>query len=603
MTKFRAGPGKPLAPIVIYMSIIKKIKPQFWDHYDATEGFKQPFSFRRKWKLIVILTSIVALTPLFIMTLIDFQLTRRAIESEMRVGMSRTVSNTWRTISFFLTQRKAALEFIAQDNLYEELGQAGRLRIILKNLKDGIGGFEDIGLLDAKGNIQAYAGPYDLEGKNVSNDKCFQSLLKQDFYVKGMRSESKISPHIVIAIKHFRPDGTFFVLRSGLDSVLMNNMLLQLEIGDRDDAFIISDEGVLQTPSRFHGGIYDKISLPVPQRIPGVKTIEAIGKGGVPVFIGYAYITGTPLILMIVNPKSEVKRLWYKPRLKLVGFLVLSIAVILLAILGTATYLVNRIHTADKKRVAALHQVEYTNKLASLGRLASGVAHEINNPLAIINQKAGLIKDLFTMHENYASDEKLMELINGVLSSVERAGSITRRLLNFARHMDTEIERFDLGEVIRDLISLLEKEAAFRRIDIFLDLPEEKVVIESDQGNVQQICLNLINNAFDAMEEGGRLDVAIQKIEQEQVTIVIADNGHGIPHADLKRIFEPFFSTRSGHKGTGLGLSITYGLAQEIGGDIAVESKVGEGTRFIITLPVTVPADQPQITSQSIANT
>ncbi|MBW1891601.1 MAG: sensor histidine kinase [Deltaproteobacteria bacterium] len=573
------------------MSIIKKIKPHFWDHYDATEGFKQPFSFRRKWKLIVILTSIVALTPLLIMTLIDFQLTKRAIESEVRMSMSRTVSNTWQTISFFLAQRKTALGFIVRDNLYEELGQAGRLQIILKNLKEGIGGFEDIGLLDANGNVQAYAGPYDLEGTNVYNDKCFQSLVKHGFYVKAIRNESEISPHLVIAIKHFRPDGSFFVLRSGLDSVLMNNMLSQLEIGDGDDAFIISEEGVLQTPSRFHGGIYDKISLLVPQRISGAKTMEATGRGGVPVFIGYAYIPDTSLILMIVKPKSEMMALWYKPRMKLIGFLVLSIGVVLLAILGTATYLVNRIHSADKKRVEALHQVEYTNKLASLGRLASGVAHEINNPLAIINQKAGLIKDLFTMHGNYASDEKLMGLIKGVLSSVERAGSITRRLLNFARHMDTDIEHFDLGEMVRDVLSLLEKEAEFRSIEIVQNIPEKKVVIESDQGNLQQICLNLINNAFAAMEAGGRLDVTVENIDSERVTIVIADNGHGISHADLKRVFEPFFSTRSGHKGTGLGLSITYGLAQEIGGDIAVESKLGEGTRFIVTLPGTVSTD------------
>ncbi|MBW2677996.1 MAG: HAMP domain-containing histidine kinase, partial [Deltaproteobacteria bacterium] len=309
------------------------------------------------------------------------------------------------------------------------------------------------------------------------------------------------------------------------------------------------------------------------------------------VFIGYAYIPDTSLILMIVKPKSEMMALWYKPRMKLIGFLVLSIGVVLMAILGTATYLVNRIHSADKKRVEALHQVEYTNKLASLGRLASGVAHEINNPLAIINQKAGLIKDLFTMHGNYASDEKLMGLIKGVLSSVERAGSITRRLLNFARHMDTDIEHFDLGEMVRDVLSLLEKEAEFRSIEIVQNIPEKKVVIESDQGNLQQICLNLINNAFAAMEAGGRLDVTVENIDSERVTIVIADNGHGISHADLKRVFEPFFSTRSGHKGTGLGLSITYGLAQEIGGDIAVESKLGEGTRFIVTLPGTVSTD------------
>ncbi len=582
------------------MSIIKKIKPQFWDHHDATHGFKRPFSFRRKWKLIVILTSIVALTPLLIMTLIDFQLTRRVIESEVRVGMSRTVSNTWRTISFFLTQRKTALEFIARDNPYEALAQEGRLRVLLKNLKEGIGGFEDIGLLDANGNIQAYAGPYDLEGKNVYDDKCFQSVIKQGFYVKDMHGEAEASPRLVIAIKYFRSDGSFFVLRSALDGTLLHSMILQLEIGDRDDAFIINDEGILQTPSRFHGGIYDKISLPIPAYTAGARVVEAIGRNGNPTFIGYAHIPDTSLIVIIAKPKSEMMALWYKPRMKLVGFLVLSVGVILLAILGTATYLVNRIHAADKQRIEALHQVEYTNKLASLGRLASGVAHEINNPLEIINQKVGLIHDLFSMHADYTSDKKLMGLVEGVQSSVARAGSVTRRLLNFARHMDTDIERIDLAQMMRDLIRFFEKEAEFRCIEITLDIPEGSVEIESDQGNLQEIFLNLINNAFAAMEAGGRLDIGVKKEGSEQITIVIADNGHGIPPADLKRVFEPFFSTRTGQKATGLGLSITYGLVKEIEGDIAVESKLGEGTRFIVTLPVKVQADKSQNTSQGV---
>jgi signal transduction histidine kinase len=229
--------------------------------------------------------------------------------------------------------------------------------------------------------------------------------------------------------------------------------------------------------------------------------------------------------------------------------------------------------------------VEYTNKLASLGRLASGVAHEINNPLEIINQKVGLINDLFTLREDYAADEKLMEPIKAALSSVERAGSVTRRLLNFARHMETDVHHFDLVEMITDLLSFLEKEAAFRGIEIHVDIPGDHLEMKSDQGSLQQIFLNLINNSFTAMQDGGRLDIVVNQQGDGQLEIIVADNGHGIPHADLKHIFEPFFSTRTGHTGTGLGLSITYGLVQELGGEIAVESRVGEGTRFIITLP------------------
>ena len=568
------------------MSIVKKLKPAFWDHFDATHMSPRHFSFRRKWKLIVIATSIVALTPLIIMTFIDFQLTRGTIASEVMVNTSRTVSSTWRSISFFLTERKTALNFIAQDNDYDRLRQSIRLETILSNLKVGIGGFEDIGLIDADGNVQAYAGPNDLAGANISREKCFQNVVKNGFYISEMGHRSGLSSRLVIAVKHALTDGGFFVLRSALDGTLLHGILMQVETGKMDDMFIVNQEGVLQTPSLFYGALFEKISLPVPEPAEGTNLVEARGRGGQPVFLGYAYIPDTSLILMLVRPKSEMMALWYKPRMKLIGFLVLSIIAVLVAILGTATYLVNRIHAADKERMEILHKVEYTNKLASLGRLASGVAHEINNPLEIINQKVGLINDLFTLREDYAADDKLMELIKATLSSVERAGSITRRLLNFARHMDTDIGPFDFAEMVKDLLTFLEKEAEFRRIEIHVDLPEKKLEMESDQGNLQQVFLNLINNAFAAMDKGGRLDIVVKEQGAEHLTIIVADNGHGISQGDLKHIFEPFFSTRSGRGGTGLGLSMTYGLVQEIGGEISVESKVGEGTRFIISLPL-----------------
>ena len=152
------------------MSIVKKIKPEFWDHFDATGMPRRPFSFRQKWKLIVIATSIIALTPLVIMTLIDFQLTRGAIESEVMVNTSRAVSNTWRSISFFLAERKTALRFIALDNDYARLSRPYRLEAVLSNLKAGIGGFEDISLVDAAGNTSFIRFNFNISKRNYRNN-------------------------------------------------------------------------------------------------------------------------------------------------------------------------------------------------------------------------------------------------------------------------------------------------------------------------------------------------------------------------------------------------------------------------------------------------
>jgi two-component system NtrC family sensor kinase len=569
------------------MSLIAKIKPKFWDYHDAAAGHHLPgFSFRRKWKLIVTLTSVVALTPLIVMTIIDFRLSRGAIEAEMLTNTSRMVSNTWRTVSFFLTQRKSALDFVMHDNSYQSMREPGRLAAIFKNLQSGVGGFTDIGLVNAAGNMEAYAGPYHLQGTNLCNEKCYRQVLKKGTYISDVTGDKGVGRRIVIAIKHDLPDNTFFVLRAALDAGLLYRLLSQLDIDPNDDAFIINENGILQTPSRHHGGLYDKIDLPVPEPASEAKVIEAEDASSNPILIGYAYIPGTSFILMIIRDKSEVTALWLRPRLKLIGFLVLSIAIILFAILGGATYLVNRIHVADQKRVVALHQVEYTNKLASLGRLSSGVAHEINNPLAIINQKVGLIKDLFIFKEEYAGDEKLMGLIDEVLASVQRCSSITRRLLDFSRHMESRIEPIDLKEMIHEVLAFLEKEAERRRVDIIVDHIDNIPEFESDRGSLQQILLNLFNNAFAAMEDGGRLEIAVNRQDEDVVCVTVADNGCGIPAEDITRVFEPFFSTRGDQGGPGLGLSITYGLVKEIGGDIQVDSTVGKGTRFSVLLPM-----------------
>jgi len=348
------------------MSLFKKIKPKFWDYHDAAAGHHlYGFSFRRKWKLIVALTSVVALTPLIIMTMIDYRLSRGVIETEMLTNTSRMVSNTSRAVSLFLMQRKSVLDFVLQDNSYQSMKEPGRLGTILKNLRIGVGGFADIGLVNAAGNMEAYTGPYQLYGANLCNKKCYRQVLKNGTYISDVTGDNGVSRRIVIAIKHDLPENTFFVLRAALDAGLLYRLLSQLDIGPNDDAFIINENGILQTPSLHHGDLYDKIDLSVPKPLSEAKVLEAEDQLSNPILIGYAHIPGTSLILMIIKDKSGVMALWLRPRLKLIGFLVLSIAIILFAILGGATFLVNRIHVADQKRVAALHQVEYTNRWRS----------------------------------------------------------------------------------------------------------------------------------------------------------------------------------------------------------------------------------------------
>ncbi len=571
---------------------LSRFKPRFWDHRDAASGpGSSHFSFRRKWLMIVSFTTVVTLAPLLVMTLVDYRLTRQAFESEAAMGTVRMVSNTWRSISFLLSQRRAALEFVARDNSLPDLLAPGRLDAILANLQGGMGGFVDLAVVDTDCAVQAYAGPFALKRSRVKPTVCFDHAVANGFFISDVTVDQAQNHQLVVAIRHDLDSGGFFVLRSTLDAGLLDLPVLQLALDEGDDAFIVNGRGTLQTPARQYGNRFEKVPLTIPETVDGTQTLRTVDQAGRFVLMGIAPIPDSPFLLMMVRQESGIMDLWLKPRMRLIGFLLFSIAMILVSILGVATYLVNRIHAADQRRVQALHQVEYANKLSSIGRLASGVAHEINNPLAIINQKAGLIKDLFTINSSYSGNEKLMRLVDDVLASVRRCGTITRRLLDFARHMESSIEAVDIEAIIRQLLGFMEKEAERRCIAVSVAVQGSIPIFESDRGNVQQIFLNLINNAFAAMADGGRLDVTIGRKGTTHIAVTVADTGHGIPEADLKRVFEPFFSTRHGHGGTGLGLSVTYGMVSEMGGEITVSSQLNQGTSFRVTLPLkTAPA-------------
>ncbi len=572
------------------MLIPSRWKPRFWDYRDAAAGPGGPqYSFRRKWVMIVAFTTMVALTPLVVMTLVDYRLTRQAFESEATMSISRMVSNTWRSVAFLLAQRRAALQFVARDNRREALLAPGRLDALLDHLQRGMSGFIDLAVVDADCTVRAYAGPYRPQTVPPGADTCFKQALSKGYAVSDVRRHPQRPDYLVAAVRQAIDGGGYFILQATLDAGLLDEPLAQLNLDDGDDAFIVNRHGALQTPARHYGSRFEKTPLVPADTISDLRVANMTDPSGNPVLVGMAPVPESPFTLFMVRQKSGIMDQWLRPRMRLIGFLAFSIVLILVCILGVATYLVNRIHAADRRRVQALHQVEYANKLASIGRLASGVAHEVNNPLAIINQKAGLIKDLFTLNRDLAGHEKLVRLVDDVLASVQRCGAITRRLLDFARHMESAVETVDIEAVIRQVLAFTEKDAERRCITVSVDIRGRVPAFESDRGNLQQIFLNLINNAFAAMDDGGRLTVTIARQKTAHIRVSVADTGRGIPPADLEHIFEPFFSTGPGHGGTGLGLSVTYGMVSEMGGEITVDSEPGKGSCFTVVLPLMPP--------------
>jgi len=531
--------------------------------------------------------AVVTLFPLITITLIDYNFTQKSIESEILLRTARIASNFRRSLSFFLSERKSALDFLVHENTFESINDEQHLSRVLHNLQQSFGGgFEDLSVIDANGHQITYVGPHKLEGRDYSGQPWFDKVREKGIYISDVFMGFRQSPHLVIAVKYDLPDGSFYVLRSSVGTVRFNNQLAEMELSGRGDAFIINQHGIIQTPARYYGNVLEKFPLEIPQYSEKTEVFEKTDSKGEPLIIGYAYIPDTPFILMVIKHKDEMMSSWHETRMKLIGFLFFNITLILLVIFSVTTYMVNNLYLADQKRLTSLHELEYSSKMASIGRLAAGIAHEINNPLAIINEKAGLMKDLFAIKKEYANDSRLTGIADSILSSVKRCATITKRLLGFARQPDISIQSVKVGELIREVLSFTGKEAEYRSIDVMVDVPENIPEIESDRSKLQQIFLNLINNSFAAMEADNSLYISAQNGKDGRISISVSDTGCGIPAPDLERVFEPFFSTKTQKGGTGLGLSITYNLVREIGGSIEVHSTVGEGTTFVVTLPL-----------------
>jgi signal transduction histidine kinase len=256
-----------------------------------------------------------------------------------------------------------------------------------------------------------------------------------------------------------------------------------------------------------------------------------------------------------------------------------------IALLDVKSSLEHAVEEAVGKLYEKQAQLIAAEKLAILGTFAAGVAHEINNPLAIINEKAGLMKDILEMSEDCKHKTRFLNLLDAIFESVNRCQRVTHRILGFARKTEVSIEIFNLNDLIKYLTVFLEKEIFYKNIRLELNLKENLPEVRSDKGQLQQVFLNIIKNAIDAVENGGLVAVSTDIKDENMVKVSIKDNGHGISGEDLKHMFEPFFTTKEKGKGTGLGLSITYGIVKNLGGNILVESEVNKGTTFIVEIP------------------
>jgi two-component system NtrC family sensor kinase len=293
-------------------------------------------------------------------------------------------------------------------------------------------------------------------------------------------------------------------------------------------------------------------------------------------------------VLVHHQPADEVYADLYSAR----KFAILAFFVGVLGIVVGSIFLSRRMvgHIAQEaqEKQSINKQLIEAGKLASLGELAAGVAHEVNNPLAIMVQEAGWMQDLLEEEElrSWPYLDEFRRSLDRMQTQGRRCKDITHNLLSFARKTEPRAKSAQVNDLIKEVVDLSKQRARHSNVEIHTNLQDDLPTANLSPSEFQQVLLNLINNSLDAMgDKGGTVSIT-SKVDGEYALVEVADDGPGIPQANLPRVFEPFFTTKPVGKGTGLGLSICYGLVKKMGGAIEVESELGAGTTFRIRIPL-----------------
>jgi two-component system NtrC family sensor kinase len=529
----------------------------------------------------------VALIPLYLAGAAIYLYFASSLEQNQSAQLQNLAVNRSSAVQLFLAERTAMLEALAHAASLDGLTTPGELRKVLTILNKRGQSFVDLGIIDSGGDHLAYEGPFRLENHNYGGEPWFEETMVRGVHVSDVFLGFRRVPHFVIAVRRDdRPEP--WILRATIDSEVFTRLVRSGQIGLTGDAYIVNRGGQYQTPPRFGGEILARAPFSTTIAPPGVNVVSRERADGRRVLTAFAWMTSKDWLLVIDrDPRESMSPLQHALKIEFVALLAAS-----LLVGGAVVYhtrqLVGRLASEDRNRVATEAQLAHSARLVSLGRMAAGVAHEINNPLAAIGELAGLMEDLIDEQFLAGSPHAALfqENVRKIQLHVDRTRGVTHRMLGFARRMEPHQDTFNVNDVATEALSFIEREASFRGVELDRRLDPGLPMIKSDRAQLQQVVLNLLNNALDAVPDGGRITVS-SHATHDSVVVTVEDNGSGIPAELNDRIFDPFFTTKAPGEGSGLGLSICHTIMKGLGGSISFKSAANEGTVFRVQLPRT----------------
>jgi two-component system NtrC family sensor kinase len=556
----------------------------------STTGASYYGSLKRNIVIVVIMVSI---TPMILVSGLILYLYQNTYRDKTYAYLAEVVQKQKQSIDSFLKERLDDIRFLTKTFTFEELSQDSFLQDRLFTFQEGFGPvFVDLGVINERGIQVAYAGPFKLGRALYSDADWFKKAMKREYYISDVFLGLRGQPHFIVAVKE-NWKGQSWILRATIDFVAFNNLVENIRIGKTGFAFIMNKEGEFQTKPLFDVAASKNIYLDLlrldkqgDKEVHIMERDNAIGRKEI--LVADSLKEGDWLLVCQQNYSdafADVERA-LRWAILINGLGGLSIVTMAFLLSGR---IVRRIAKTDQEKNKMDEQIVETGKLASIGELAAGIAHEINNPVAIMVEEAGWIGDLLEEEDlkESANLEEFKRALNQIRTQGKRCKDITYKLLSFARKTDPREQDVQLNDVLEELIALSAQRAKYGNISIKTDFQENLPAVMVSQSEMQQVFLNLINNAIDAMEKRGGEIVVRTRLEENDVVAKVTDNGPGIPRANLGRIFDPFFTTKPVGKGTGLGLSICYGIVKKYGGEINVRSVPEVETTFSVKIPLT----------------
>lgn len=540
---------------------------------------------------IIFLTLLVSFVPLVLLGGTLYWQFSRIYQEKIDEQLRYRAATHGNAVDLFLSERTAFLSAIADTHSLEYMLQPGNLASLLEVMNVRVGGFVDLGVIASDGRHLAYIGPYHLEGLNYADQPWFAQVMSKGLYISDVFMGFRQVPHSIIAVRH-QEKGRIWILRATIDSDVFTKLVRGAQVGRTGDAYLVNGDRINQTAPRFSGeGAVLGQSRIDPSKFGEGTTVlaERSAEGRNRLYAGVWLRNARWLLVISQDPAEKMLGLSQARNLE-IGIVIAGALAIILTVILTTRLMVKKLVEADRAVCEMNAQLVQSDKLASMGKMAASVAHEINNPLAVISEKSGWAMDLLEEEEfqHTKNLEEFRRSLQKIEEHVERARKVVHNMLGFARRMEPHNEDVDINQVLDQTITLLENYARTNNIDIQTDLAPDIPIIASDQAQLQQVFLNLISNAIDAIGTNGTIEVRSRR-EDGHIRVSVKDDGPGMSPEMQKKIFEPFVTTKSGGKGTGLGLWVSLGIIEKMGGTITVASNKGEGSIFTVTLPIVVP--------------